>query len=477
MDILLAHAYTLYDDPHERKVMKPYPPLGILYLSSYLKSRGYSVGVYDATFKSQADFDAALAEHQPSIVGIYVNLMTKFNALRMIAKAKAAGALVVVGGPEPPYYAEDYLRRGADVVVIGEGEITLDELIPALIQSGTAGLSGILGIAYLDSDGRMVQTDDRPQIPDLSAMPWPDREAIDIPEYMRIWRENHGQSSVSVIQARGCPYTCKWCSHTVFGNTHRRRTPQDAADELLWIKERYNPDLIWYADDVFAMNHRWLHAYADALKERGVRIPFECISRADRLTEPVVELLAEMGCFRLWNGSESGSQKILDAMDRKVKAEDVRAKTHLLQKHGIQAGMFIMLGYEGETVADIAETVDHLKKANPDLFLTTVAYPIKGTPFYAKVEDRILTGKAWDERSDRDLTVAGRYSKRFYRFATRWMVSEVALNRANINGGVPLKRRAKLWLNAKIGRVGMALTSRETEREGVAVAAGRTAHA
>jgi radical SAM superfamily enzyme YgiQ (UPF0313 family) len=131
--------------------------------------------------------------------------------------------------------------------------------------------------------------------------------------------------------------------------------------------------------------------------------------------------------------------------------------------------MFIMLGYEGETVADIAETVDHLKKANPDLFLTTVAYPIKGTPFYARVEDRILTGKAWDERSDRDLTVAGRYSKRFYRFATRWMVSEVALNRANLNGGVPLKRRARLWLNAKIGRVGMALTSRETEREGVAV--------
>jgi anaerobic magnesium-protoporphyrin IX monomethyl ester cyclase len=131
--------------------------------------------------------------------------------------------------------------------------------------------------------------------------------------------------------------------------------------------------------------------------------------------------------------------------------------------------MFIMLGYEGETVADIAETVDHLKKANPDLFLTTVAYPIKGTPFYAKVEDRILSDKAWDARSDRDLTVVGRYSKRFYRFATRWMVSEVALNRANISGGVPLKRRAKLWLNAKIGRAGMALTSRETEREGAPV--------
>jgi len=156
-------------------------------------------------------------------------------------------------------------------------------------------------------------------------------------------------------------------------------------------------------------------------------------------------------------------------MDRKVRAEDVRAKTHLLRKYGIQAGMFIMLGYEGETVADIEETVDHLKKANPDLFLTTVAYPIKGTPFYAKVEAQILSEKPWESRSDRDLTVAGRYSKRFYRCATRWMVSEVALNRANFTGGVPLKRRARLWLSAKIGRVGMLLTSREVERDGSTV--------
>lgn len=469
MDILLAHAYTLYDDPHERKVMKPYPPLGILYLSSYLKSRGYSVGVYDSTFKSQTDFDAVLAAEKPSVVGIYINLMTKFAALTMIRKAKDSGAWVVVGGPEPPYYAEEYLRRGADVVVVGEGELTLDELIPALIKSGKSGLSAIEGIAYLDDDGVLVETEDRPLIADLSAMPWPDREAIDIPEYMRIWRENHGQSSVSVIQARGCPYTCKWCSHSVFGNTHRRRTPADAAEEMRWIKERYNPDLIWYADDVFAMNHRWLFAYSEALNVRDVKIPFECISRADRLTEPVVQLLAEMGCFRLWNGSESGSQKILDAMDRKVRAEDVRAKTHLLRKYGIQAGMFIMLGYEGETVADIEETVDHLKKANPDLFLTTVAYPIKGTPFYAKVEAQILSEKPWESRSDRDLTVAGRHSKRFYRYATRWMVSEVALNRANFSGGVPLKRRARLWLSAKIGRVGMILTSREIERDGTPV--------
>ena len=197
-----------------------------------------------------------------------------------------------------------------------------------------------------------------------------------------------------------------------------------------------------------------------------MRIPFECISRADRLDEEVVKTLADMGCFRLWNGSESGSQRVLDAMLRKVQVEDVQAKTRLLQQYGIQAGMFIMLGYDGEAMEDIEATVEHLKKSNPDVFLTTVAYPIKGTKYFARVEADVLADRAWDARSDRDLTVAGRYSRRFYSFATRWMVSEVALNRARLNGGVPLRRQLRLAANARVGRLGMWLTRHDVERAG-----------
>lgn len=464
MELLLAHGYFLYEDPHELKVMKPYPPLGILYLSSYLKARGFDVGIFDATFSSRAGFEAMIARERPPVVGLYTNLMTKRNILPMIQTAKAHGALVVLGGPEPPYYAREYLQHGADVIVKGEGEVTLSELLPRLATSGANALHAIDGLAFLDSDGELVETRPRAQMRDLSANPWPDREAIDIPAYMKVWKQHHGQSSVSVIHARGCPYTCTWCSHSVFGETHRRRTPEDAADELLWIRERYNPDLIWYADDVFTINRRWFFQYAEALEQRGVQIPFECISRADRLDEDVVRTLAEMGCFRLWNGSESGSQRVLDAMRRKVQVEDVQAKTRLLQQHGIQAGMFIMLGYDGEQIEDIDATVDHLKKANPDIFLTTVAYPIKGTPYYAKVEADVLADRSWDTRSDRDLTIAGRHSRRFYSFATRWMVSEVALNRARMNGGVSVRRQLKLLANAKIGRLGMRLTRHQVER-------------
>ncbi len=441
--------------------MKPYPPLGILYLSSYLKAQSFDVGVFDATFSDLGAFAALLERERPSLVGIYVNLMTKFNALKLIALCQQIGARVILGGPEPPHYAAEYLARGADVVVTGEGELTLAELIPHISRHGLHGLDAIAGITYRRDDGAISTTPPRPLIADLSAHPWADREAIDIPRYMNTWKTHHGMSSVSVIHARGCPYTCTWCSHSVYGNTHRRRTPEDAADELLWIKERYNPDMIWYADDVFAINHRWLFKYHEALKARGVRIPFECISRADRLNEQVIDTLADMGCFRLWNGSESGSQTVLDAMDRRVIAADVRAKTHMLKARGIETGMFIMLGYEGEGIRELAETVEHLKQANPDIFLTTVAYPIKGTPYYAQVEARIVTDQAWEARSDRDLNISGRRSKRFYSFATRWMVSAVKLHQARVNGGVPLTQQAKLFASAQIGRAGMLLSAHE----------------
>ena len=277
MDILLAHGYFLVQDPHERQIMKPYPPLGILYLSSYLKKAGFAVGIFDSTFSDLDAFSALIVRERPPVVGLYVNLMTKFNALKMIRIAKDHGCIVVLGGPEPPYYAQEYLARGADIIVRGEGETALQDLLPHLARHGLNGLEAINGIAFMGDQG-VILTPERVMMPDLSANPWADREAIDLEAYMKVWKDHHGQSSVSVIHARGCPYTCTWCSHSVYGNTHRRRNPEDAAAELLWIKERYNPDLIWYADDVFGINHKWLFKYAEELKQRGVRIPFECIS-------------------------------------------------------------------------------------------------------------------------------------------------------------------------------------------------------
>ncbi|NUM48390.1 MAG: B12-binding domain-containing radical SAM protein [Anaerolineales bacterium] len=466
MDLLLTHGYFLYTDPHELQVMKPYPPLGILYISSHLKAKGFDVQIFDSTFSSKDAFREYVKRERPSLVGLYCNLMTRHNVVEMAQICKENGATVIVGGPEPVNYPEEYLNRGADLIVSGEGELTLEALIPHLARHGLRGLQEIPGIIYRDQDGFLVRTPAREQIKDLSAQPFPDRAAIDIPRYVDVWRTHHGTGSVSLITARGCPYKCKWCSHSVFGYTHRRRTALNTADELELILGTYKPDIVWYADDVFTMNHRWLTEYAAELKRRNLRAPFETISREDRLNEQVIQTLAEMGCYRIWLGSESGSQRILDAMERKTSAEGTRDMAKLLKKHGIGVGMFIMLGYDGETMADLEETVHHLKQSNPDTFLTTIAYPIKGTPYYNEVQDRVIPLKAWDEGSDRDFTVAGRYSRKFYSHATRWMVGEVDLNRQLANSEKNPIELAKSFVNAKLGRLGMALTKGERENGG-----------
>jgi len=473
MDILLSHGYFIAEDEHEQKIMKPYPTLGLLYISSHLKAKGFHVEVYDSTFATLAEFEAYARQTRPGLVGLYCNLMTKQNVLKMIQFCKEVGARVIVGGPEPPNYAQEYLAFGADAVVIGEGEVTLEELIPALAQHGPHRLHGVFGLVFRDEAGQLVKTPARPQIADLSAQPWPDREAIDLDRYLSTWKTHHGVSSVSLITARGCPYTCTWCSHSVFGETHRRRTPQDVADEVAWIAERYQPDQLWYADDVLTIHPRWFLQYAGELKKRNLKIPFECISRADRLNDKIVDALAEMQCDRLWIGAESGSQRILDRMQRKANIEDVQAKTKLLQAKGISVGMFIMLGYEGEEVSDLEATVEHLKKSNPDIFLTTVAYPIKGTRYYQAVESQVVSHLEWAARTDRDFKVNGRYSRRFYDYATRWMVNEVNLHKLRVSGSKDFGRMAKMFINAQRGRWGMRLTQNERDGGGGQPGSGR----
>jgi anaerobic magnesium-protoporphyrin IX monomethyl ester cyclase len=460
MDILLSHGYFLAEDEHERKVMKPYPPLGLLYISSHLKSKGFEVDLFDTTFSSMADFERHVKAVRPALVGLYCNLMTKQRVLRQMRLCKELGARIVLGGPEPVNYAREYLERGADIVVSGEGEATLEELIPHLNKHGMSKLEQISGIVFRGDDGRPVYSEAREQIRDLSAQPWPDRDAIDMDAYLATWKKHHGMSSVSLITARGCPYTCNWCSHSVFGFSHRRRTPEDVVEEVAWIAAEYDPDQLWYADDVLTIQPRWFLKYAQLLTDRGLRIPFECISRADRLNEQIIDALAGAGCYRLWIGAESGSQRILDAMERKTDAADIRVKTRMLQERGISVGMFIMLGYESEEVADIEETVNHLKSSNPDVFLTTVAYPIKGTKYHDLVQERILTHLDWEARTDRDLDVGGRYPAAFYEHATRWMVNEVNLHRARLEGSRDYRRMAKMFLNAKRGRIGMRLRAR-----------------
>ncbi len=428
-DLLLTHGYFLQDDEKERQIMKPYPPLGLLSLSAWLKTRGFGVEVYDSTFGSRDELAARLRAGS-GVLGVYTNLMTRPAVLAIVAEAKRHRWQVVLGGPESANYPAEYLAAGADVVVIGEGEIALEELLPALRSAGPHRLWNVRGIVFRDEDGRLVHTPERPKIPDLDLLPFPDRGAIDHEPYLAAWKTHHGASSINLVTARGCPYRCTWCSHAVYGFSHRRRSPANVAAEMAEIVERYDPDQVWYADDVFTISHPWLESYAAALRNRGIRRPFETITRADRLqNEDTVRRLAELGCYRIWIGSESGSQRILDAMERGVTVEQVRRSARLLKQHGIQVGMFLMWGFEGEEIRDIAETVEHVKLTDPDVFFTTVSYPIKGTAYFDAVRDRVSLSRDWAEASDRDYAIAGRAGRDYYRLADVWLRNEVAAHR------------------------------------------------
>lgn len=438
--------------------MRPYPPLGILYISSYLKSKGFHVDIFDSTFHSKQDFFSYVGEKSPAIVGVYVNLMTKLNALAMIEHSKRNGAIVIVGGPEVREHAEAFLQHGADIAVLGEGEATLAELIPHLQKRGATNMQHIAGVVYRETDGTIVRTPERALIQNLDTLPLPDREAIALHQYIDTWRTHHGRGSVSLICARGCPFTCTWCSRSVFGETHRRRSPKNVVDEIELLITHYKPDQLWFADDVFTIHHKWFHEFYDEMQRRGLKIPFECISRADRLNEDILRKMAAIGAYRIWYGSESGSQKILDAMDRRVSVEQIRTITKIAQRYGIEAGLFVMLGYPGEEIRDIDATIEHLKQTGADTFLTTVAYPIKGTAFYDQVKNDLMPADNWETATDRNVNFHGRYSERFYWFATRHMVNEVRFHMYAANGS--LLPMAASFTKSKLARWGMLFTSR-----------------
>jgi anaerobic magnesium-protoporphyrin IX monomethyl ester cyclase len=431
-DILLTHGYFLFEDEKEAKVMKPYPTLGLLYISAYLRRAGFAVEVFDSTFSSRENLFERLKNGPKSVLGIYTNLTTRSAILEITTRARAHGWIVVLGGPEAANYPQEYIERGAHVVVSGEGELTLAELLPELAKKGPHRLHDVLGTTFQDESGSVITNPPRPQIENLDNLPWPDRGQIDQARYVDVWRTHHGRGSVNLITARGCPYKCNWCSHAVFGFSHRRRSYMDCANELEHIRDSYHPDQVWYADDVFTIHHGWLRDYAAELKRRNLHLPFETISRADRMMdENVIRTLAEMGCYRIWIGSESGSQRILDAMQRGVKVEQVEWVSKMAKRLGIEVGMFLMWGYDGETIEDMQATIDLVKKCDPEQFLTTVSYPIMNTGYFRRIADRVILNKSWDDSTDRDYAIRNRHSRTYYQHADRWLRKEVAAHRAS----------------------------------------------
>jgi radical SAM superfamily enzyme YgiQ (UPF0313 family) len=465
--ILLTHGYFLAEDPKEQLIMRPYPPLGILYISAYLEQNNFPNEVYDSTFGSLEELKHHLQAEIPGLVGIYTNLMTKLNVLKIISFIKNSPLLwhtkIVLGGPEVRNHKEKFLEHGADIIVFGEGEETMLEIVTAYSGETDPDLQTIDGIAFKNNNGKVTTNAERKLIKDINQLPFPDRGKIILQKYFDVWKEKHGISMLNVSTMRGCPYSCKWCSRAVYGSSYRRRNPKLVADEIEWLQQHYRFDKIWFVDDVFTINPRWLREFADEIQVRNLDISYEIITRADRLTEEAVQLLKLSGCFRVWIGAESGSQKIIDAMDRRVKVEQVRSMIQLVKSHGMEAGTFIMLGYPGEDESDIKETLHHLKSSDPDQFTITVAYPIKGTPLYTEVEDIFVKDLPWETTTDRDIDFKRRYTRRYYDYAMQWIQCEMSRHKHN-----QAFLRSKLALRSLKARSGMLWERLKTRKSAMA---------
>lgn len=422
--LLIGSIYYLRLDPRRFEEMQPFPPLATLTAAAYVRARGHDVAFFDAMLAgSHAEWTSMAECVRPDIAVLYddnFNYLSKMcltnmrdAAVAMIGATKALGAKVVVCCSDAVDHPELYLGAGADVVIQGEGEAALAE-IADLIDG--AGLGDVQGVVVRGPDGSVVRTGPRPPLRDLDSLPFAAWDLVDFDRYRCIWRERHGLFALNMATTRGCPYSCNWCAKPIWGQSYAVRSPANVVAELKGLIDAAQPDYIWFMDDIMGLKPKWWGTFADELERHSIKIRFKCLSRADLvLREGAVTDLARAGCDIVWLGAESGSQKILDAMDKGLTVEQIEEATRRLKAAGVRVGHFIQFGYSGEGVADIARTIAMIRKTQPDEIGISVSYPLPGTAFYDRVKAELQGKRNWADSSDLSMLYRGPFSTGFYR--------------------------------------------------------------
>lgn len=439
-DVLLAHSYFLKYDAKQLQKMRPYPPLATLYAASNLRANGYDVAVFDAMLADgEHEFVRMLDRERPRVVALYedsFNFLSKMclsrmreAACRMAAAARERGATVIAAGPDVTDRPELYFSHGVQYALVGEADHTLLDLLEFLKGSG-----------FRDQDPalRALTPDPRPLIPGLAlpdpgapggvartpgraverrpdVFPLPAWDLLDAERYRAAWLGAHGYFSLNMVSTRGCPFHCNWCAKPIWGQRYAMRSPAGVAEELALLKRTIRPDHIWFADDIFGLRPQWVADFGREVAARDAAIPFMIQSRADLLTDQAVAGLRQAGCVEVWMGAESGSQKILDAMEKGINVQEILDARARLRDAGIKACFFIQFGYPGETLDDILATVRLVRQALPDNIGVSVSYPLPGTKFYELVKTQLGPKTNWTDSDDLAMMFQGSYQSPFYR--------------------------------------------------------------
>ncbi len=439
VEVLLTHSYHLYYDRKQAERQQPYPPLGTMYAAALLREAGFSVAIFDTMIDDpDAGFAHALAQHQPRIVVLCedsFNFLSKMCltrmrevSLMMREQSVQYDIPIVVHGSDSSDNVRTYLDRGFDAVLLGECEQTLVELLRAILREGQRGIWKVPGLAYLDRTSReVVFTASRTERSDLDQLSFPARDMLAIDRYSAIWRKHHGRSSTNLVASRGCPFRCNWCAKPIYGHKFLLRSADSVAEEMQLLKFEYGVEHLWFADDIFALNRTWVRDFADAVERRDAVIPFKIQSRADLMSAETVSALKRAGCEEVWMGAESGSQAILDAMDKGLTVASIHRARTRLGGAGIRAAFFLQFGYPGETIKEIEETIALVRNCRPDDIGVSVSYPLPGTTFYQRVAEQLGAKRNWIDSHDLSVMFRAAYTDEFYRSLRNALHYEVDL--------------------------------------------------
>jgi anaerobic magnesium-protoporphyrin IX monomethyl ester cyclase len=478
ISVLVCHSYFLRFDQKQAERAKPYPPLATLQVASMLRKAGHEVSLFDAMLAEDfSRFERQLDVLKPQVVLLYednYNFLSKMclgrmrhAACEMLGLARKRGARVLVGGSDASDAPDKYLAAGADAVLHGEALGTLVALIDRL--NGDATLDGprlAQGLADVSVEGALGphRTTGAARLPEPNVNVQPAWDLVDIEKYRRVWRRKHGYFSLNMAASRGCSFRCNWCAKPIWGNQYLQRPAGEIAAEMIHLRRHYRPDHIWFADDIFGFRVDWVNEFAAALREGGGGVPFTIQLRADLVSARMTEALAAAGCREVWIGAESGSQKILDAMNKGTTIAEIREARRLLGAAGIRVGYFLQLGYLGEELEDILATRRLVEQTRPDDVGVSVSYPLPGTKFYEAVKAQLGKKTHWQESSDLEMMFSGTYRSEFYRAVRNLLHDEVTSPGAQ---GV-----AQRW-NRLIENQGAYLQiNDEVERDGIEASLG-----
>jgi anaerobic magnesium-protoporphyrin IX monomethyl ester cyclase len=454
-DVLLTHSYHLPYDSKQIRKMQPYPPLGTLYAASALRARGMSVAVFDSMLvEPAAHFAAALEMHRPRIVAVYeddFNFLSKMCLTRMrevaaeiALAARSVGATLIVHGSDATDNPALFLKSGFHYVLCGESEETLADLCSSLLRSEDVG--DVDGLVRLDETGNPMCSAVRlAKNRSWQALPAPSRDLVDLEPYRAAWMKAHGFFSTNMVSSRGCPYRCNWCAKPISGNKFHLRDAGEVAEEMLQLKKRAGVEHIWFGDDVFALNAAWAKQFANEVRARNASVPFKIQSRADLMSEETVDALRTAGCTEIWMGVESGSQAILNAMDKGVKLQTIVTARERLRLAGIRACYFLQFGYPGETWNELRQTVGFVRETRPDDIGISFSYPLPGTVFYERVQAELGSKRNWTDSDDLSVMFTASYTTEFYRAVREALHAEVDSWSVPIGDDAEVARIGKLW--------------------------------